>query len=355
MPEGETLRLLADPVWEAGRIHGEPLFFVRAEDAERATARLAYPAARIDRAAAATGEREFREGVDFVLMDDGQTVALPPGSAIPFREHAAMYPTDRGAASIAHLVGDPSTGLLFGNTETFHAAQVAVDYRAAEGADPLPAAPDQSARLPLANAKLRAGEALSIVLLGDSISVGCDASGFADAPPGQPGYGPLLVAALGEAFGSAIDFGNPSVGGKTAAWGLEQAPAAAGSGPDLLLVAFGMNDASLQVPPGDFMAAIRGIIDEARRANPRVEIVLVAGMLSNPDWVAGRHDLHAAYREGLLAEAGPGVAVADVSGIWGELARRKGFASLTGNGVNHPNDFGHRVYAQVLLRTIAGR
>lgn len=27
----------------------------------------------------------------------------------------------------------------------------------------------------------------------------------------------------------------------------------------------------------------------------------------------------------------------------------KDFLAITGNGVNHPNDFGHRVYAQVLL------
>lgn len=28
--------------------------------------------------------------------------------------------------------------------------------------------------------------------------------------------------------------------------------------------------------------------------------------------------------------------------------KAKNFLDLTGNGVNHPNDFGHRVYARVL-------
>jgi hypothetical protein len=28
---------------------------------------------------------------------------------------------------------------------------------------------------------------------------------------------------------------------------------------------------------------------------------------------------------------------------------RKRYLDLTGNGVNHPNDFGHRVYAETLL------
>ncbi|RRK01780.1 hypothetical protein Ga0100230_000440 [Opitutaceae bacterium TAV3] len=31
---------------------------------------------------------------------------------------------------------------------------------------------------------------------------------------------------------------------------------------------------------------------------------------------------------------------------------RKGFLSVTGNGVNHPNDYGHRLYADVLTRDL---
>jgi acyl-CoA thioesterase-1 len=42
-------------------------------------------------------------------------------------------------------------------------------------------------------------------------------------------------------------------------------------------------------------------------------------------------------------------AVADVTTLWADLLKRKSFADLTGNGVNHPNDFGHRFYAQVIL------
>lgn len=44
----------------------------------------------------------------------------------------------------------------------------------------------------------------------------------------------------------------------------------------------------------------------------------------------------------------PGIALADMTSVWEEFLRRKKDSDLTGNGVNHPNDFGHRVYAQVL-------
>jgi hypothetical protein len=36
------------------------------------------------------------------------------------------------------------------------------------------------------------------------------------------------------------------------------------------------------------------------------------------------------------------------------VAARKTYLSLTGNGLNHPNDFGHRLYADVVLAVIGG-
>jgi acyl-CoA thioesterase-1 len=44
----------------------------------------------------------------------------------------------------------------------------------------------------------------------------------------------------------------------------------------------------------------------------------------------------------------PGIALADLTSIWSALLQHKKDWDLTGNGVNHPNDFGHRIYAQAL-------
>ena len=43
------------------------------------------------------------------------------------------------------------------------------------------------------------------------------------------------------------------------------------------------------------------------------------------------------------------MALADLTQMWSDLLQFKTYHDLTGNGVNHPNDFGHRTYAQVLL------
>jgi hypothetical protein len=37
-----------------------------------------------------------------------------------------------------------------------------------------------------------------------------------------------------------------------------------------------------------------------------------------------------------------------MTSLWAEIFRYKKDWDMTGNGVNHPNDFGHRIYAEVL-------
>jgi hypothetical protein len=34
------------------------------------------------------------------------------------------------------------------------------------------------------------------------------------------------------------------------------------------------------------------------------------------------------------------------------VVSKKSFMDITGNGVNHPNDYGHRLYAMVLAATL---
>ena len=46
--------------------------------------------------------------------------------------------------------------------------------------------------------------------------------------------------------------------------------------------------------------------------------------------------------------------VDDVQKVWKKFLERKDFYDLSGNGVNHPNDYGHRIYASVLLHLLAG-
>jgi hypothetical protein len=44
---------------------------------------------------------------------------------------------------------------------------------------------------------------------------------------------------------------------------------------------------------------------------------------------------------------------ADATSLWAELLKRKDFHDLTGNGLNHPNDFGHDIYSEVILELLS--
>ena len=50
---------------------------------------------------------------------------------------------------------------------------------------------------------------------------------------------------------------------------------------------------------------------------------------------------------GAEGTAANGIAPADLTSHWTEMLKRD--SDLTGSGVNHPSDFGHRVYASAIL------
>jgi acyl-CoA thioesterase-1 len=74
----------------------------------------------------------------------------------------------------------------------------------------------------------------------------------------------------------------------------------------------------------------------------------VSSMLPNEECNWANPGLILAYRDALKPLAEPGVAIADLSAVWQELLKHKPYLDFTGNGVNHPNDFGHRIYADTL-------
>jgi len=118
--------------------------------------------------------------------------------------------------------------------------------------------------------------------------------------------------------------------------------------PDLTLIAFGLNEMSRRDPCG-YQANVRTIMETIRQDNPQAEFILVSPLPGNREWHFTPPEMASAYRDALAALCGPGVAMADVTGIAGEILRRKSYYDLTANGVNHPNDYGHRLYAQVVL------
>lgn len=90
---------------------------------------------------------------------------------------------------------------------------------------------------------------------------------------------------------------------------------------------------------------------------PECEVILVSSMTGHPNWQLTRPGRDFEFADALrdfCAGSDPSIALADVQKVWKKLLERKDFYDLSGNGVNHPNDYGHRVYASVILQLLSG-
>lgn len=335
---------LVKQFWTDSTMRGETLLFVQPSGDDEAQASLALTPTRIIRVQSADGTKTYEAGQDYVQA--GRVLRLPAGSRIPVLTEAQLYPP-RGSQRYG-TCRTREADILFADKTEYHVLQVAVTYEFAPGDWQTPATITRKQSLPRLAGLLAAKKDISVVLLGDSISAGCNSSALYNAPPHQPAYGQLTVNAIAEHFGVKAKLLNLSVAGTNSNWGLTQVDDAGKAKPDLMLLAFGMNDASEKAPPEKFGAAIQGIMEGVRKVHPETEFILVSGMTGNPEWTHTHEEFYSQYRQALLKLAVPGVAVADVTSLWLEFQNRKKFYDLTGNGLNHPNDFGHRLYGQVL-------
>ena len=335
------------PFWKSATMEGESVLFVRERDGDPPQASLLFPPTRILSVKSASGLVVYEAGRDYAWSPGERTIALPAGSRIPFKTRAELYPPKGAPQSIEGRRGE-SGSLFFSEGHVFHDLQAAVTYTHDErwnGYVPKFA----GEMLPHSIGKLKVRLPFTLALFGDSISEGYNASGFTGAPPFQPPYGTLLVLALEAEYRTTVRFVNHSLAGKTTEWGLENIGNIIADSPDLVVIAFGMNDASAGMAPETFAGNVRRMINEVRKSRPECEFILVAAMTGNPEWTYSSPDLYPAYRDALADICGKGVVLADLTSVWTNFLRRKRFLDFTGNGVNHPNDFGHRLYAEVLM------
>jgi lysophospholipase L1-like esterase len=334
------------PFWLSGTMYGESVLFLQDDPARPPRAKLLFSPKRILAVRDPSGEVTYQEGRDYVSRPETREIELPPGSAIAFHKPQDLRrPAKSQPYALTH--GDGNGEILFGGGHEYHDLQATVTYEYEPSTWTGPRAAFAGEQLPRTLRRLREKQPLTIVLLGDSISTGCNASGWAKVAPFQPPYQELLVLNLQAAYGAPVTLQNLAVGGTDTAWGLTQVDRVVQARPHVVLLAFGMNDVAGR-SAADYQANMRRMLERIAAACPDAEFLLVASMRGNADWTALRHELFPQYRDGLADLCRPGVALADMTSLWTELLKHKPDRDLTGNGVNHPNDFGHRLYAQTL-------
>lgn len=335
--------------WNSGLMYEESLMFLQEENTS-ASADLLFAPSRMISVRKATGEVEYEVDRDYIYCPCSRTITLTADSRIPHKNMAEMYPPPGPWAegTIPACRGKDSN-LFWAEGHVFHDQQVVVTYEHKNSKWRGRVPRYDGNNLPRTRANLEKEKSLKLVLFGDSISTGANASGVTQAPPFQPFYGQMVADILAEKYGAKIEFKNFSKGGMASGWGKENIQPIAAEKADLVMLAWGMNDASGRVSPQDYKANLQAQIDAVRAVNPQAEFILIATMTGNPEWTASAPELYDQYRDIMPSLCSSSVVLADVTSVWEEVLRRKKFADLSGNGVNHPNDFGHRIYAEVIL------
>ena len=335
------LRDMLAPMWAGPEMVNETVLPV-AREGEAAEGRLLFAPVGSPVVRNYALDKTYVAGVDYLIK--GNAVVLTGSSAIPFFSEKQLYP-ESAEAGVPTKETWNGGYLAFSEGPFFNDRQITVTYQHRDDWNgPIPAA--GTGRLPRTKETLRKGSPLKVVLFGDSISVGASASGRAGKPPFVPGWGDLLISGLRQRHASKITFVNSSKGGGNTEWGLKVAPyMVVPEKPDLCIIAFGINDGN-RLPVEKYLANTRKLIELVREERPDAEFILVASMLKNERWrpLSPMNQYLAALKT-LESEQ---IAVADVWSMSEFILKTKRYCDVSGNHVNHPNDFMVRVYAQTV-------
>lgn len=327
-----------NPVWNTEVIYDESLTMVRKNGIAEAPL-LFYPEDILSVTSADKTE-EYEEGRDWILHKN--MLRLPEYSRIyAFNEEELIFRKEKPGISFPTVDGMYS---LFHEGHFFHDRQISVTYKK-KLKDVSFEARFCGEMLPQTIAKLRNKKPMRIVLYGDSISVGANSSGMTLTTPFLPDWGSLTVEMLRRHYHTQIEFINSSKGGTDSYWGVKHAKTLVGDyTPDLAIIAFGMNDYDEAT---GFVKNIEEITNIITQASSKTEFILCATTMPNKqlkDFL--RHQRE--YSDALKMLQRQGTIIADFYSMQKYLLKRKRFIDLTGNNVNHPNDFMIRCHAHLL-------
>jgi len=279
--------------------------------------------------------RAARRRIDAVAVDAAGKVTLVRGT--PHRATPEPPPVGSGLRRIANIYR-PYGATVVEGWHIFRAGQPFPEPDAAEMAR-------RGALVPKTLEKLRNGEPVTIVAWGDSVTVGDDASSADDT------YARVFLTRLRQRFPkSTITMVNAGISASNTEGrlpALQREVLAAR--PDLVTIEF-VNDMSL--PDDTVRANWRKALDEIHAAG--AEAIVITPHFTWPEGMKKEHPRGGETRSGVpvLREVAKekGVALADASRRWAHLEEEGiPYTTLLANGINHPDNRGHEMFARELL------
>ncbi len=325
------------PVWDTDIMYAESLTFVDGESV------LMYEPEEILSLYDSHLKTEYQIDIDFRI--EGRKITLTEGSPMFSFTSEELYPVE---PIPGHTFPMGERNILFYEEHFFHDRQYAITYKVKENTWQGHRPASARSYLPKTFEKLDKGQPLSVTLFGDSISVGANASAFTGVEPYLPPYAELFMEFLNEHYGSEIDFHNPSIGGKDSQWGVDTVEENVNfRRNDLVIVALGGNDSF--TPKEKLVENFKAIIGSIKNKYPETEFIVTATSYANELLKGSFCGNQMIFTDAMDALIAPGIVKADMTSMQKELLRHKRYIDITGNNVNHPNDFFHRMHAQYYI------
>lgn len=380
----QVLDPLLQPFWNTREVYNETFLFIGKEG----EVELLYAPAEIISIKDYRLKQTYIQGIDFTIS--GNIIKRTADSSMPYLEPGEYWVDEdtKNANTVSNINFQPvpagSKGPLeFGLTGQRYLkirenilpeySQCVISYK---HNDPFPANGfyPQSEGIESFINKLKTDKKASIVFYGDSITEGWTASGHIwewAIEPNMSSWVHMVENYLEAKYDAEIDVTNEAIGGWTTAQGLANFDIKMEGSvphrhshesvdrsheslcPDLLVLGFGMNDWTLD--PAAYRTLIAKIVAKYYALNPNGNVILISSMPANVDTEIECNQKYFEKELEIVAHNYEGTLVAPVYSAYQQLfAMGKNSRDILSNNINHPNDFGVRVYAQVVLKTLLG-
>ena len=182
------------PLWLSKKMVDEPVLFIG--DEGNRSGRLIFTPTSLPVLTRAGDSFVYEAGKDYTWEKGSRTIRLTDHSRIPSKTAQEMRPGPGKPRSLG--------GVLHGEGRFFHDLQTLVSYSHNQSWPDL--VQPGSATLPRSLEKLNSSQSFKVVTLGDSITEGYNASGFAktQAPRNHPAYAEGFARLLDQAFPSQV-------------------------------------------------------------------------------------------------------------------------------------------------------
>jgi hypothetical protein len=317
-------------------------------------------------------DKTYREGIDYIV--DGNVIRRIATGTMPYFKYEEYYfdmpydgsplLCDPGKAEIDY---EGEKYLYYSEGAAGVKNHVMITYRTVDPYTQFIPQGDSSAQDFIS--KIKTDRQATIMFYGDSITEGSCASSTAFGGainPYLPKWSELVSQWFADYYQADVTHINKAQGGWTTKQGLDNFIGGENRvGPyldkiDLLVIAFGANDPVLS--DEGYKSQIKGMVDMYLQRQPNGSILLVSPFVFNQqtsNWFINQYRFEGLLEEIKAEYAANGtsnkISVAKVYSFFkgicetGKLSR-----DYLGNNINHPNDFGVRIYAQVALKTLCG-